>query len=510
MGGEEEADSCEEENEFARVQEELSCFITPSSVKRPAAQEGLEAMQEVYLPALALSHFELNRLKVVHVAGTKGKGSTCAFTESVLRAAGKRTGLFTSPHLVDVRERIRVDGAPISKRSFVRLFDANVPKLRAACAQHNVQLPAYFRLLALLALRHFADTGVDVSVLEVGLGGRLDATNVVPSPKAIGITSLGYDHTAILGSTLTQIAREKAGVMRHGHKVFTPSTQPEEALQSLEQCASNTGAELVLCDALADDWACGLPGAHQRENASVAMHLARQWWAMSEEANPLDDDTIRIGLERTRWPGRGQVETMSLREFVSDTELVNQGSNSSEGNATLLLDGAHTPESCMQCGRWFASSMATPASSYEPDNGSAAAPERVLLFNCKPDRDARSLLSPLAHALEEGNVMPHAAMFPPPEPGSGTLASSAAPSPREEQRAWQANLRSEWDSIMSEMCGKSGNTVRPVSTCPQTLSEALREVARKAHDGFKVRVLVTGSLYLVGDVLRLLRKPPVA
>lgn len=482
---------------FDRVQRELSSFITPGASKQGSAQQGLEAMKAVYLPAIGLDAHTLDSLNVIHIAGTKGKGSTCAFSDSILRSAGITTGLFTSPHLVDVRERIRINGYPISKLEFAHLFDQNVPLIRNACSQSSTPLPGYFRLLALLALKHFANTGVEASVIEVGMGGRLDATNVISKPLALGITALGYDHTAVLGSTLTQIAREKAGIMRPDQAVYTPSSQPDEAMRSLQQCASDFDAQLVQCEALSSDWPCGLPGEHQRENASIAVHLTKRWWVMSGRSElALDSSTIEHGLALTRWPGRGQI--VQLDENLP--------------NATLLLDGAHTPESCEQCGNWFAtaesesSALSTPGASQVKSLQSDASVERVLLFHCKPERDARSLLSPLAHALEKGNALPHAAMFPPPEPDSGPLAANAQAS-NDDQLAWQQTLRSEWDNIASSAL-RAPSSSGSLSICPATLSDALGEITKKARGGSHVRVLVTGSLYLVGDVLRILKKAP--
>ena len=173
----------------------------------------------------------LARLHVVHVTGTKGKGSTCAFVEAVLRASGYTTGMFTSPHLWDVRERIRLNGRPVDRATFVAAFDEVFSALRAA-GDARVGVPAYFKFLTLLGLKIFLDAGVDAVVLEVGIGGRLDATNCVPPPVAAGVTALGFDHMDLLGHTLPAIAGEKAGIFKPGARAFTVP-QRADAMQAL-------------------------------------------------------------------------------------------------------------------------------------------------------------------------------------------------------------------------------------------------------------------------------------
>jgi len=162
-----------------------------------------------------LSRLELNTMKLpfIHVAGTKGKGSTCAFSESILRNCGLKTGLFTSPHLVSVRERIKINGIPISQELFSNYFWECWNKLEQTKTTQFPNMPAYFRFLTLMAFKIFIAEKVDVTVMEVGIGGRTDATNVEGS-VVCGITSLGYDHQEVLGNTLTEIAYEKSGIFK--------------------------------------------------------------------------------------------------------------------------------------------------------------------------------------------------------------------------------------------------------------------------------------------------------
>ncbi|MGB0389696.1 MAG: bifunctional folylpolyglutamate synthase/dihydrofolate synthase, partial [Ardenticatenaceae bacterium] len=178
------------------------------------------------------------RLHVVHVAGTKGKGSTSAMIERVLRAAGYRTGLYTSPHLHDPRERLRVDGQPISEESFI----GQVQRLR----QHINEMGEVttFEALTAMAFVWFVESEVDVVVLEVGLGGRLDATNLV-TPLVSVITPLALEHTAVLGDTMQEIAAEKGGIIKEGVPVVS-ANQPKEALAVLQQLAQERNAPLIV------------------------------------------------------------------------------------------------------------------------------------------------------------------------------------------------------------------------------------------------------------------------
>ncbi|GMP23158.1 hypothetical protein CsSME_00000859 [Camellia sinensis var. sinensis] len=188
-----------------------------------------------YLKMLDLDE-PISRMNVIHVAGTKGKGSTCTFAESILRNCGFHTGLFTSPHLIDVRERFRLDGVDICEEKFLAYFWWCWDRLKEKTSD-DIPMPTYFRFLALLAFKIFAAEQVDVAILEVGLGGKFDATNVVQKPIVCGITSLGYDHMEILGNTLGEIAGEKAGIFKQGVPAFTVH-QPDEAMRVLEEKAS--------------------------------------------------------------------------------------------------------------------------------------------------------------------------------------------------------------------------------------------------------------------------------
>ncbi|WP_101720708.1 bifunctional folylpolyglutamate synthase/dihydrofolate synthase [Eggerthella timonensis] len=281
-----------------------------------------------------------DQLKFVHVAGTNGKGSTCAYLASILQAAGLRTGLFTSPYLITFEERIRVDGANIA---YDELVEATllVKEQAEAMADH----PTEFELMTAVALVHFARRGCDIVVLEVGLGGRLDSTNVIDAPEAAVIARIGLDHTKLLGTTLAAIAGEKAGIVKPGSAVVSWPQEPE-AMAVVERAAADVGDALAVVDlsrlsagpvgwsapgAPARPFSYGrfadlrtrLLGSYQPANAALAIETAD---ALRGRGWPVDDDAVRQGIAEAVWPGR--------------FEIVRAG----EGEPTVVVDGGHNPQ----------------------------------------------------------------------------------------------------------------------------------------------------------------------
>jgi dihydrofolate synthase / folylpolyglutamate synthase len=268
--------------------------------------------------------------RIVHVAGTNGKGSTCAMIESGLQAAGYRTGLFTSPHLVEPTERIRVNGCPVSAASFASAFERVHACAEDLLRQERIDLhPTYFESVTAMALLLFRESGVEWAVLEVGLGGRLDATNAV-LPELCVIAPVDYDHEAFLGKSLESIAAEKAGILKRGVPAVFARQRPE-ALGVLMARAAEISAPVV-SDIHAQisgitvhrlgsefEWAgaqvtCPLAGEHQVENAITAVAAL--------ERLGVPPEAIRRGIAQTRWPGR-------LERIAENPEIV--------------LDGAHNP-----------------------------------------------------------------------------------------------------------------------------------------------------------------------
>lgn len=250
-------------------------------------------------------------LRVVHVAGTNGKGSTCAFVAHVLQCAGYRVGLFTSPYIVEFAERIRVNGENIVPDDLCRVTLA-VREQAEAMADH----PTEFELMTAVALVHFAQQQCDIVVLEVGLGGRFDSTNVVLAPEVCAITPIALDHTDLLGDTLAKIASEKAGIIKPGAMVVS-AEQDEAALAVIRREANQKGCTFTMVDKSQlqgtprsfsyrgyHNLGIGLLGSYQPENAALAIEIVE---ALRVRGFAVSDTALREGLAATHWPARFQV-----------------------------------------------------------------------------------------------------------------------------------------------------------------------------------------------------------
>lgn len=276
------------------------------------AKFGLENTHK--LAALAGQPHE--RLRFIHVAGTNGKGSTCAMLESIYRTAGWRVGLFTSPHLVSFGERIQVNRRPIAEADVVRLVSELQPLLKEFPADAH---PTFFEVVVVLALRYFAEQRCDLVIWETGLGGRLDATNIV-TPLASVITNIQFDHERWLGHTLGSIASEKAGIIKPHVPAITGANEPE-ALAVIQDVARRRQSPLTLVTPAhtqhppLDTLPLPLLGWHQRLNAAVALVTV----GVLQGPLPVADDTVRAGLQTVRWPGRLQlVERPDGRRWLLD------------------------------------------------------------------------------------------------------------------------------------------------------------------------------------------------
>lgn len=284
-----------------------------------------------------------NKLHFVHVAGTNGKGSTCAYLASILQAAGLRTGLFTSPYIEHFEERIRVNGQNIPYARLVEVTLAVRAQAEAMAAGDPNEHPTEFELMTAVAFTYFAEEHCDIVVCEVGLGGRLDSTNVIQPPDVAVIARIGLDHTAILGNTLAEIAREKAGIIKPGAHVVTYPQEPEAAAE-IKAAAAQAGCRLSTPDfaqlALGPvefggevplrQFSYGshgvlktrLLGAYQPQNAALALTAID---ALRECGWEIPETAVRKGVAACTWPGR--FEVLPRRSTSSPTIVVDGGHN---------------------------------------------------------------------------------------------------------------------------------------------------------------------------------------
>ncbi|GMF69473.1 unnamed protein product [Aspergillus oryzae] len=290
---------------------------------------------------------DFDRLNIVHVAGTKGKGSTCAFVNSILqcynRSIGlpRKVGLYTSPHLVTVRERIQINSEPISEEKFTKYFFEVWDALESSALREGLDpalKPSYFRFLTLMSFHVFMREGVDAAVYEVGVGGENDSTNVIVQPAVTGITTLGLDHVKRLGDTVDKIAWHKAGIFKNQCPAFTVEQVPD-AMEVLEQRASEKGAELATVHIAPELLAVDIKPAEdfQKKNASLAIALAytaleKLGVSFNKEQGNLPKPFVE-GLETVTWKGR--CETIK------------------SGQLHWHLDGAHTEDSLKVACSWF-------------------------------------------------------------------------------------------------------------------------------------------------------------
>ncbi|XP_004514593.1 folylpolyglutamate synthase isoform X2 [Cicer arietinum] len=536
---------------YEAAMEKLSSLITRQRRgEKPPIANKLEKMS-MYLKILGLEE-DMNRLNIIHVAGTKGKGSTCIFCEAILRECGFRTGVFTSPHLIDVRERFRIDGIDISEDKFLECFWDCWNQLEEKVTE-QLPMPPLFQFLTILAFKIFISEQVDAAIIEVGLGGKEDSTNVIKEPTVCGITSLGMDHTEILGDTLGQIASHKAGIFKPKVPAFIVP-QPPEAMDVILERAKELMVPLEVTEPLDCKQMKGLQlqlsGDHQFYNAALAVSLSRCWlqrtgnWEkIYQNDSNLPDEFIR-GLSNAQFSGRAQIVCDS--SLYSDCSEIM--SESCVGELIFYLDGAHSPESMEACAKWFSnavkgcknpsrSSVGVENSEESSENGhflhesktlgqSEKSCRRILLFNCLDVRNPNILLPRLVNACASSGIHFSRALFVPSMSKYTRVTSSASVIPSDLSGidlSWQLNLQNIWEKIMhgKEMANllekdfkiESKLMLPPhnYSACSAVIPSLpltikwLRDCV-KEHPSTRLQVLVTGSLHLVGDVLKLLKR----
>ena len=393
------------------------------------------------------------KVKTVHVAGTNGKGSTVSMIASMLRASGYAVGVYTSPHLIDIRERVQIDGNPIGKADFVETV-----KTVAKAAEKLGEQPTFFELLTAVGFAHFAEQAVDIAVIEVGLGGRLDSTNVI-TPLVSVVTAIDLDHTKLLGATKAQIAREKAGIFKKGVPALFFEQDPEiDAV--MRDAAQAAGADLrvvnkdiefssrfcVTPDLGPHTRVClytktsrlehvpvPMPGEHQAVNCGLALAAVDVLKSFGFE---LPEDKLTAGLASTKVPGR--MELVSHRPRI----LCDGAHNPAAMNALMRCVGAHVPYDSMVC-----------------------------IFGCCSDKD-------VAEMIDKVNLGADKVIF------TRSANTPRASSPEDLQKLFQ------------ERSGKMSQVARSV---PEAIEMAIRAVSREDL------ICITGSFYVVGEALKYLQ-----
>lgn len=446
---------------------------------------------------------DFDRLNPIHVAGTKGKGSTSSFISSILaqylptrrsipaERLPSKVGLYTSPHLRFVRERIQVNNEPISEDLFAECFWEVWDRFEATRhassetdpSSIDGKKPLYFHYLTLMALHCYMKENVESAIVECGIGGEYDTTNILVQPSVSGVTSLGIDHEALLGNTVSEIAWHKAGIFKPGVAAFTVP-QPEDALRVLHARASErkTKVHEVPVHQAMDSIKLGLQGHFQKLNASLAVamsayHLSRLGYGglpdPYDPTCPLPPEFIK-GLEETHLGGRCDMRRDPL-----------------DPNVTWYIDGGHTLESIEVAARWFSD-----RTSRSESEGAI----RVLMFN-QQKRDASALAKRLhdvlAAALNDSHPFKHAIFCPNTTyKDTGYKADLVSINTNEEDVTSlrvQHELAKTWDGIDSQA------KVHVLSTIEDAVAKA-----REISNGRKVEVLATGSLHLVGGLIEVL------
>ncbi|XP_045468104.1 folylpolyglutamate synthase, mitochondrial-like isoform X1 [Harmonia axyridis] len=430
------------------VQSNRNNLLTTSTQTIASSQTSSHKLDLVkkYLIRSGMNINDFNKLPVIHVSGTKGKGSTCAFCESILRHNGYKTGFFSSPHLIEVRERIRINGQPISKEIFSQYF-WNILKNLNSHKESEQDLPFYFQLLFIMAMHIFVKENVDVAIIEVGIGGEYDPTNIVKNVPVVGITSLGFDHTSVLGKTIESIAWNKAGIMKKNSKVFTVS-QPKDAYDILQKRSIEKECTLNVVDNY-----CHLKCMQKyplsiQTNINLAIKMAEEWLISRSKQNNsfLDADVLRESIENCIWPGRYDIQQ--------------------KGNTTFFIDGAHTVESIEICVKWYLNEI-------KKREG-----KKALIFNLTGGRSCEKFFTILKKCeFQQIIFVPNVA---------DTSNVNAG-----EQLSLCNTYKEKWLSSAPED--------EQVCVFP-----CVKEAMDFLHHKGQYNVLVTGSLHLVGAILSLL------
>lgn len=381
-----------------------------------------------------------NAFKSIHVGGTSGKGSVGYMAAAILREAGYNVGLHTSPHLERINERIQVNGKEISDKDFIELVRNVQPVVEKIRKEKKWGKPTYFETIVAITFQYFKKKKVDVAVVEVGLGGTLDATNVL-KPKVAVLTNVGLDHTHILGKTVEKIAKDKVGIIKEGINVITAATQ-KKVLKIINERCKEKRANLTIIRKHPSVPPLGLVGEHQKINAACAIE------AVKKSGLKVTEVAIKRALARVRIPGRFEILSVP-KSFVLCSE------------SCVILDGAHNPVKIHALVRALRSCF----------------PKRklIFIFAAKKTKDYEAMLKKLVPLAKRIYFSPFKA--------TTDYGKRQSVPPREMMKF----VKTIWNGE----CKTARNS-----------EEAIQKALRAANDGDII--VVTGSLYLVGEVRSLL------
>ncbi|KAL7812966.1 FolC bifunctional protein [Trichoderma aethiopicum] len=468
----------------------ITSLFEPPSPQKPSSSQTTQDLNAAAIPEMlewlrraGYTQTDLARMKHIHVSGTKGKGSVCAYLTSMLAKHRRVVGTYTSPHLVSVRERIAINGNPISRDEFAAAFFEVWDRLTEAAiaagmpaddAQGPMSKPFYFRFLTIMAWHVFLKRGVRDVVMECGIGGEYDSTNVLPGEavSAAVVAQLGIDHVAMLGDTVEKIAWHKAGILKAGVKGFTMKLRDQPGVKEvLRRRAEERGAVLVEVDEEeVERWGGvegNLKGDFQKRNQALAVLAVREHLGLGWDGDRLLENVTREmveGLREARLRGRCEV--------VDD------------GEAEWLLDGAHTKDSLDEVAKW--------AIQQQQQRRASVDEPLILVFN-QQERNIAQLLEDFVGACRR-------------EAGREDVFRYALFTRNEVARPGAGEER---DVLVQEQAAEKmrglmpGCEVRVLENTTDAVAEARR--LAKGRDGEeKRRILVTGSLHLVGSVLQVL------
>lgn len=415
-----------------------------SIISQRGMKPGLGRMQTL----MKLMGHPEKKFKAVHVTGTNGKGSVCAMIESIVRAAGVKTGLYISPHLLDLRERASVLGKKISYEDISRWIQI----IRQRAKDIEPQL-TYFELITAVAFCYFAENEVELAIVEVGLGGQLDATNILPAPEVSIITNVTLEHTDYLGKTVSKIAAEKSGIIKNGLPCVTGAEGT--ALKIIrKECRKRKGKLVIVKDKSEDKnsgkkfgWAfeflfskCALKGNYQRKNLKIVLETIK---ILQEKGWPITYHYLIKGLEEVEWPGRFEWKDITMEE----------------GEIPVLLDGAHNPAAMKEL------ILSIQKTKYSDK-------DCLLIFNVLKDKDISKIVSLMMQNLSVKRVL---------VPLLNTKRTS---------------LPEKVKTIFKKY--NKGVEVTTFNSVP----EMWREIFKFKKIEKNQWMLVTGSFYLIGDTMK--------